>query len=174
MFAVARVPEHYIFRFNEVFCICLPSLFRISLSFRLVLPLTGTAFPGPCTNCSRRTTYATAHRSSQTFVARLLMLEDILHHVKRMLDLGTKTRFEFLIQQRQVFFPTLDHRLDWLSALGNAKGDGVRHGLESGLDFFAFLHAHMIPTALALRGMWDNPHPRPRVVPYRAAAPRFG
>ena len=79
----------------------------------------------------------------QAFVARLLMLEEILHHVKRMLDLGTKTHFEFLIQQRQVFFPTFGHRLDRRPALGNAKRHGVRHRLEFVLDFGAFFDTHI-------------------------------
>ena len=53
-------------------------------------------------------------------VARLLILEDVLDHMKRMLNLGANTGLEFLVGQRQIFLLARRHFFKRLSTSGNA------------------------------------------------------
>ena len=54
----------------------------------------------------------------QAFVARLLVFEDVLDHMKRVLHVGPDLGFEFLVGLRQTLLPSLVQLFNGLATLG--------------------------------------------------------
>ena len=79
----------------------------------------------------------------QPLVARLLVIEDVLDYVKRVLHVGPDLGFEFLVGLRHALLPAVCQFGDGLASFGNMPLHGLLIGGQRLLHVFSLLRANV-------------------------------